>query len=74
VALLFILVFDGVMTFVILKLISIFIPLRMTPAELEVGDEAIHGDAAYELMPAPPMGLPSEAPAASPAQPSNVPV
>jgi len=64
-----------VMTFIILKVISIFIPLRMTPAELEIGDEAIHGDAAYELMPAPPMGLPSEAPAASPAvQPSNVPV
>jgi ammonium transporter, Amt family len=74
IALLFILVFDGVMTFVILKVIGLFVPLRMSDAELEVGDEAIHGDAAYELMPHPPMGLPSEVPATSPASPANVPV
>jgi ammonium transporter, Amt family len=74
IGLLFVLIFDGVATFIILKVIGIFVPLRMTPAELEIGDEAIHGDAAYELMPHPPMGLPSEVPAASPAAPANVPV
>jgi len=54
IGLLFILVWDGVMTFVILKLISLVIPLRLTDRQLEVGDEAVHGDAAYELLPVPP--------------------
>jgi ammonium transporter, Amt family len=54
IGLVFILVFDGVMTFAILKLIAIFIPLRLTEKQLEIGDEAVHGDAAYELMPVPP--------------------
>ena len=52
--LVFILVWDGVLTFVILKLISLVIPLRLTDKQLEIGDEAVHGDAAYELMPVPP--------------------
>jgi hypothetical protein len=46
------------MTFAILKLISIFIPLRLTDKQLEIGDEAVHGDAAYELMPVPPAAYP----------------
>jgi hypothetical protein len=46
------------MTFAILKLISIFIPLRLTDKQLEIGDEAVHGDAAYELMPVPPAAFP----------------
>jgi len=54
IGLVFILVWDGVMTFVILKLISLVIPLRLTDKQLEIGDEAVHGDAAYELMPVPP--------------------
>jgi Amt family ammonium transporter len=54
IGLLFILVWDGVLTFVILKLISLVLPLRLTDRQLEVGDEAVHGDAAYELMPVPP--------------------
>jgi Amt family ammonium transporter len=52
--LVFVLVWDGVLTFVILKLISLVIPLRLTDKQLEIGDEAVHGDAAYELMPVPP--------------------
>ena len=60
VALLFIVVFDGLATFVVLKLISMLVPLRMTDRQLEIGDEAIHGDAAYELMPVPPAALPAE--------------
>jgi ammonium transporter, Amt family len=54
IGLVFILVWDGVLTFVLLKLISLVIPLRLTDQQLEVGDEAVHGDAAYELMPVPP--------------------
>jgi len=60
IALLFILLWDGLATFIILKLISLIVPLRMTTAQLEIGDEAIHGDAAYELMPVPPSALPAE--------------
>jgi Amt family ammonium transporter len=68
IGLLFILVWDGVLTFVILKLISLVIPLRLTDKQLEVGDEAVHGDAAYELMPVPPGAMHSEpaAPVAAP--------
>jgi Amt family ammonium transporter len=42
-----IIVWDGVMTFLILKLISIFVPLRHSDAELETGDHAIHGNEVY---------------------------
>ncbi len=62
IGLLFILVWDGVLTFAILKLISLVIPLRLSERQLEVGDEAVHGDAAYELMPVPPTTAPSGAP------------
>jgi len=63
IALVFILVWDGVLTFVLLKLISLVIPLRLTDKQLEVGDEAVHGDAAYELMPVPPAEPQATAPA-----------
>ncbi|HXM56854.1 MAG TPA: ammonium transporter [Candidatus Dormibacteraeota bacterium] len=56
IGLLFILVWDGIATFVLLKLISLVIPLRLTDKQLEIGDEAVHGDAAYELLPVPPSG------------------
>jgi ammonium transporter, Amt family len=46
-AAIFIIVFDAVLTFLILKLISIFVPLRLSDAELEVGDHAIHGNEVY---------------------------
>jgi Amt family ammonium transporter len=66
--LVFILLWDGILTFVLLKLISLVIPLRLTDTQLEVGDEAVHGDAAYELMPVPPTGTSSgHAPAPVPA-------
>ncbi len=58
IGLVFILVWDGVMTFVLLKLISLVVPLRLTDQQLEVGDEAVHGDAAYELLPVPPGAAP----------------
>ena len=35
------------MTFIILKLVGIFIPLRLSDEELEIGDHAIHGNEVY---------------------------
>jgi Amt family ammonium transporter len=43
----FVIVFSGAMTFVLLKLVGIFVPLRLSDAELEVGDHAIHGNEVY---------------------------
>jgi Amt family ammonium transporter len=52
--LVFILVWDGVMTFVICKVIGVFVKLRLPDEALEIGDVAVHGDVAYELVPQPP--------------------
>jgi Amt family ammonium transporter len=46
-AAIFIIVFDAVFTFLILKLISVFVPLRLSDEELEIGDHAIHGNEVY---------------------------
>jgi Amt family ammonium transporter len=42
-----IIIWDGLVTFIILKVISIFTPLRMSDEELEVGDLAVHGEEGY---------------------------
>ncbi|MHB2022715.1 MAG: ammonium transporter [Mycobacteriales bacterium] len=42
-----IIVWDALVTFIILKVISLITPLRMPDAELEVGDLAVHGEEAY---------------------------
>jgi ammonium transporter, Amt family len=42
-----IIVWDGLVTFLILKGIGLFTSLRMSPAELETGDMAVHGEEAY---------------------------
>jgi Amt family ammonium transporter len=47
-----IIVFDGVMTFIILKLIGVVIPLRMTDEELQEGDLALHAEEVYAEAPA----------------------
>jgi hypothetical protein len=60
-----------VLTFVILKLISIVIPLRLTEKQLEIGDEAVHGDAAYELLPVPPAAYPAPGLAHAPPAPTS---
>jgi Amt family ammonium transporter len=44
---LFVIVFSGVATFVLLKLVGIFLPLRLSDEELEIGDHAIHGNEVY---------------------------
>jgi ammonium transporter, Amt family len=42
-----IIVWDALVTFIILKVISFFTSLRMSDEELEIGDLAIHGEEAY---------------------------
>ena len=42
-----VILFSGAMTFVLLKLVGIFLPLRLTDEELEIGDHAIHGNEVY---------------------------
>ncbi|HLG92869.1 MAG TPA: hypothetical protein VKY15_07825, partial [Acidimicrobiales bacterium] len=49
-----IIAWDGVVTFLILKLISLFVPLRMTEEEMLAGDSAVHGEIlAAEQLPEP---------------------
>jgi ammonium transporter, Amt family len=45
----FIIVYDAIGTFIILKVISIFVSLRMPDAMLAIGDDAVHGEEAYAL-------------------------
>jgi ammonium transporter, Amt family len=45
----FIIVYNAIATFIILKVISIFVPLRMEEAKLRVGDDAVHGETAYAI-------------------------
>jgi Amt family ammonium transporter len=44
---LWVILFSGTVTFVLLKLVGLFIPLRHPDAVLEVGDHAIHGHEVY---------------------------
>jgi len=48
-AALFIIGFNAVMTFAILRAIGLFVRLRMDDAVLAVGDDAIHGETAYNF-------------------------
>jgi Amt family ammonium transporter len=45
----FIIVFNAIATFIILKIISFIVPLRMDEATLKVGDDAVHGETAYAI-------------------------
>jgi ammonium transporter, Amt family len=44
---LWVILFSGIVTFVLLKLVGIFVPLRLSDEELEIGDHAIHGNEVY---------------------------
>jgi Amt family ammonium transporter len=46
---LFIIVFNAIATYIILKVISFIVPLRMDDATLKVGDDAVHGETAYAI-------------------------
>jgi len=45
----FIIVFNVIATYIILKVISFIVPLRMDEATLKVGDDAVHGETAYAI-------------------------
>lgn len=45
----FIIVYNIIATFIILKVISFITPLRMEDAILKVGDDAVHGETAYAI-------------------------
>jgi ammonium transporter, Amt family len=66
---LWVIVFSAVMTFILLKIVSIFVPLRMTEEDMETGDVAVHG---HEVYPSDvpslcyPDGVPSQRPAPTP--------
>jgi ammonium transporter, Amt family len=45
----FIIVYNVIATFIILKVISFIVPLRMDEATLKVGDDAVHGETAYAI-------------------------
>jgi ammonium transporter, Amt family len=42
-----VIVWSGAATFVLLKLVGLFVPLRLSQEELETGDHAIHGNEVY---------------------------
>ena len=42
-----IIVWDALVTFIILRIIKLFTPLRMSDEELAIGDMAVHGEEAY---------------------------
>jgi Amt family ammonium transporter len=60
---LWVILFSGIGTFIILKLVGLVIPLRMKDKDLEEGDLAVHG---HEVYPSdvPSLAYPSGAPAA----------
>jgi Amt family ammonium transporter len=52
-ALLFIIAYDAIATFIIVKVIGLIVPLRAPDAHLEAGDQLIHGEVAVDLEPYP---------------------
>jgi Amt family ammonium transporter len=45
----FIIVYNVIATFIILKVIGFIVPLRMDETVLKVGDDAVHGETAYAI-------------------------
>jgi Amt family ammonium transporter len=45
----FIIVYNIIATYIILKVIGFIVPLRMDEATLKVGDDAVHGETAYAI-------------------------
>jgi Amt family ammonium transporter len=63
---LWVIVFTAVATYIILKVISVFVPLRMSEEDMIAGDVAVHG---HEVYPSdvPSLGFPQGMPAPEPA-------
>jgi ammonium transporter, Amt family len=59
---LWVIVFSGCATFVLLKVVGVFVPLRMSDEDMEMGDLAVHG---HEVYPSdiPSLAFPSGVPA-----------
>ena len=59
---LWVILFSGIGTFIILKVVALFVPLRMSDADMEAGDIAVHG---HEVYPSdiPSLAFPSGLPA-----------
>src|ERR1700759_5624384 len=57
----FVIAWSGIATFILLKLVGLFIPLRMSEENMEIGDTAEHG---HEVYPSdiPSLGYPSGVP------------
>jgi Amt family ammonium transporter len=66
---LWVIVFCAIGTFILLKLVGLVVPLRMTEEDMETGDIAVHG---HEVYPSdvPSLGFPDGVPAQQPAAPS----
>jgi ammonium transporter, Amt family len=45
----FIIIYNAIATYIILKVIGFIVPLRMDDATLKVGDDAVHGETAYAI-------------------------
>jgi Amt family ammonium transporter len=62
IAALWVILFSGIGTFVLLKLVGVFVPLRMSEKDMEEGDLAVHG---HEVYPSdvPSLGFPAGVPA-----------
>ena len=62
---LWVIVFSAIGTFILLKLVGLFVPLRMTEEEMENGDIAVHG---HEVYPSdvPSLGYPAGVPRGAP--------
>jgi Amt family ammonium transporter len=71
-AALWVIVFCAIGTYILLKLIGLVLPLRMTTEDMEEGDLAVHG---HEVYPSdvPSLSFPSGAPGWPPDQPSQAP-
>jgi Amt family ammonium transporter len=63
---LWVIVFSAIGTYILLKLVGLVVPLRMSDEEMEVGDIAVHG---HEVYPSdvPSLGYPDGVPPAQPA-------
>jgi Amt family ammonium transporter len=44
-----VLAYNGVATFIVMKVVGLLVPLRMSARHLEVGDEMVHGDVSLDL-------------------------
>ena len=66
----FVIVWSGVATFILLKIVGLFIPLRMSEENMEIGDTAEHG---HEVYPSdvPSLGFPSGVPGLTPGAPGQ---